>query len=144
MDPEKVSAVTTWPVLENRKQLRRFLGFASFYQKFIRGYSTMAIPLTTLTSPKVSFRWSLAAEVAFRELKARFTSAPILQLPDPDRQFMVEVDASEVGVGAVLSQRASADQKLQPCVFSRRLTPAERNYNIGNWDLLAVKLALEE
>ncbi len=104
----------------------------------------MATPLTALTSPKVSFRWCSAAETAFRELKARFTSAPILQIPDPDRQFMVEFDASEVGVGAVLSQRASADQKLQPCVFSRRLTPAERNYNIGNWDLLAVKLALEE
>ena len=145
MDPEKVSAVTTWPNPEDRKQLQRFLGFANFYRRFIRGYSIIAAPLTMLTSSKTPFRWSPAAEAAFRELKVRFTSAPILQVPDPDRQFVVEVDASEVGVGAILSQRAAVDQKLHPCAFfSRRLTPAERNYDIGNRELLAVKLALEE
>ncbi|KAJ0059379.1 hypothetical protein NL108_016159 [Boleophthalmus pectinirostris] len=77
--------------------------------------------------------------------KKLFTTAPILRVPDPERQFVVEVDASDVGVGAVLSQRASDDCKLHPCAFfSRRLAPAERNYDIGNRELLAVKLALEE
>ncbi len=105
----------------------------------------MAVPLTALTSPKVPFLWSPAAGAVFKELKGRFTSAPILQVPDPDRQFVVEVDASEVGVGAVLSQRSASDQKLHPCAFfSRRLTPTERNYDTGNRELLAVKLALEE
>ncbi len=112
--------MTTWPVPEDRKQLRRFLGFANFYRRFIRGYSTMAAPLTALTSPKVPFRWSPAAEAAFNTLKARFTSAPILQVPDPDWQFVVEVDASEIGVGAVLSQRAVSNQKLHPCAFFSR------------------------
>ncbi|KAF7641342.1 hypothetical protein LDENG_00284500, partial [Lucifuga dentata] len=66
-------------------------------------------------------------------------------MPEPERQLVVEVDASDVGVGVVLSQRSIADQKLHPCAFfSRRLTPAERNYDIGNRELLAVKLALEE
>ncbi|KAF7640827.1 hypothetical protein LDENG_00011580, partial [Lucifuga dentata] len=131
MDPEKVSAVTSWPVPESRKQLQRVLGFANFYRRFIRGYSSVAVPLT--------------AEEAFRDLKSRFTSSPILQMPEPDRQLVVEVDASDVGVGAVLSQRSAADQKLHPCAFfSRRLTPAEKNYDIGNRELLAVKLALEE
>ncbi len=65
--------------------------------------------------------------------------------PDPSRQFVVEVDASEVGVGAVLSERSSTDDKMHPCAFlSHRLSPAERNYDIGNRELLAVKLALEE
>ncbi|TWW74436.1 Retrovirus-related Pol polyprotein from transposon opus [Takifugu flavidus] len=75
----------------------------------------------------------------------RFATVPILQLPDPSCQFVVEVDASNTGVGVVLSQRAQEDQKLHPCAFfSRRLTPAERNYDVGNRELLVVKLALEE
>lgn len=145
MDPAKVEAVKSWPVPDTRKQLQRFLGFANFYRRFIRNYSSIAAPLTMLTSPKSPFRWSHAADTAFQTLKNRFSSAPILQVPDIERQFVVEVDASDVGVGAVLSQRAAVDQKLHPCAFfSRRLLPAERNYDIGNRELLAVKLALEE
>ena len=67
-------------------------------------------------------------------MKTRFTSAPILIMPDPEQQFVVEVDTSNVGVGAVLSQRSAIDQKLHLCTFfSRRLTPAERNYDIGSY-----------
>ena len=145
MDPAKVSAVTSWPVPESRKKLQQFLGFANFYRRFIRNYSKVASPLTALTSTKVHYRWTPEADKAFRTLKARFTSAPILHMSDPERQFVVEVDASDIGVGAVLSQRAAEDGKLHPCAFfSRRLTPAEQNYDIGNRELLAVKLALEE
>ncbi|KAF7640699.1 hypothetical protein LDENG_00022080, partial [Lucifuga dentata] len=126
-------------------QLQRFLGFANFYRRFVRGFSSIAVPLTALNSSKVPFKWTLAVEEAFRDLKSLFTSSPILQLPEPDRQLVVRVDASDVGVGAVLSQRSAEDNKLHPCAFfSRRLTSAERNYDISNRELLAVKLALEE
>uniref|UniRef100_A0A8C1TGE2 Gypsy retrotransposon integrase-like protein 1 n=1 Tax=Cyprinus carpio TaxID=7962 RepID=A0A8C1TGE2_CYPCA len=145
MDPDKVKAVIDWPSPDSRKALQRFLGFANFYRRFIRNFSQLASPLTALTSPGTPFRWSDAAEAAFAKLKSRFVSAPILVAPDPTRQFVVEVDASEVGVGAVLSQRAASDDKVHPCAFfSHRLSPAERNYDIGNRELLAVKLALEE
>lgn len=78
-------------------------------------------------------------------LTARFTSAPIITIPDPAQQFIVEVDASDIGVGAIFSQRSSSDQKLLPgAFFSRHMNPAERNYDIDNHELLAVKLALEE
>ncbi len=145
MDPDRVKAVVNWPTPDSRKALLRFLGFANFYRRFIRNFSQLAAPLTALTSTKMTFRWSNAAEAAFTKLRGRFVSAPILRAPDPTRQFVVEVDASEVGVGAVLSQRATSDDKVHPCAFfSHRLSPVERNYDIGNRELLAVKLALEE
>ncbi|KAL0148088.1 hypothetical protein M9458_056628, partial [Cirrhinus mrigala] len=145
MDSDKVQAVVNWPTPDSRKALQRFLGFANFYRRFIRNFSQLAAPLTALTSTKTPFRWSSAADATFAKLKGCFVSAPILVAPDPSRQFVVEVDASEVGVGAVLSQRSSADGKMHPCVyFSHRLSPTERNYDIGNRELLAVRLALEE
>uniref|UniRef100_A0A4W5JRV3 Gypsy retrotransposon integrase-like protein 1 n=1 Tax=Hucho hucho TaxID=62062 RepID=A0A4W5JRV3_9TELE len=145
MDPEKVKAVVDWPSPDSRKALQRFLGFANFYRRFIRNFSQLAAPLTSLTSLSTTFRWSGAAEKAFSDLKGRFVSGPILVAPDPSRQFVVEVDASEVGVGAVLSQCSASDDKMHPCAFfSHRLSPAQRNYDIGNKELLAVKLALEE
>lgn len=145
MDPAKVSAFSAWPIPESCKQLQCFLGFANVYRHFIRGNSSVPAPLTTLTSSKVPFKWSSSAATAFQTLKERFTSAPILLLLDPERQFIIEVDASDIGVGAVLSQRSSHDEKLHPCAFfSCRLTEAESNYDIGNRELLVVKLALEE
>ncbi len=145
VDPEKIKAVVEWPSPDSRNALQRFLGFTNFYRRLIRNFSQLAAPLTTLTSPRTTFRWSDTAEAVFTKLKGCFVSAPILITPDPSRQFVVEVDASEVGVGAVLSQRPPSDDKMHPCAFlSHRLSPAERNYDIGNRELLAVKLALEE
>ena len=145
MDPSKVSAVAEWPSPPTRKRLQQFLGFANFYRRFIRGYSQVAAPLTALTSIKTPFSWPPEAETAFRSLKLRFVSAPILVQPDPALQFVLEADASDTGVGAVLSQRSPSDHKLHPCAFfSRRLSPSEKNYDVGNRELLAVKLALEE
>ena len=85
---------------ETRKQLQHFLGFGNIYRRFIRGFSSIASPLSALTSPKVPFRWSNKAQTSFETLKTRFTTAPILQIPKPDRQFIV-------GVGVILSQRSS-------------------------------------
>ena len=145
MDPEKVKAVKEWPVPTNRKEVQQFLGFANFYRKIIRNFSSVAAPLHKLTSSKSRYEWTPQADSAFRVLKDRFVSAPVLTMPDPGRQFVVEVDASNVGLGAILSQRLASDGKLHPCAFlSRRLSPAERNYDVGNRELLAVKVALEE
>ncbi len=89
--------------------------------------------------------WSPEALLAFQELKTRFTSAHILHLPDSSISFVVEVDASNTGIGAVLSQRQGNPAKMFPCVFySMKLSSAERNYDVGNHELLAMKAALEE
>ena len=144
-DPKKVQTVLDWERPADRTQLRRFLGFANYYRKFIRNFSQIASPLNALTSTKNPYVWTPQAEEAFLELKSRFTSAPVLTMPDPTRQFLVEVDASDSGVGAVLSQRSEQDHQVHPCAFfSRKLTPAERNYDVGNRELLAVHEALKE
>ena len=143
-NPENIKAVKEWPKPNTRRRLQQFLGFANFYRRFIRDYSRIAAPLTRLTSPKQPFKWDSEAEEAFCLLKTCFSTHPILVQPDRRKQFVVEVDALETGVGAVLSQRAE-DGKLHPCAFfSRRLTAAKRNYDVGNRELLTVKLALDE
>lgn len=91
------------------------------------------------------FQWTNDAAGDFEEQKWRFTTAPILVTPDLSQKFIVDVDASEVGVGAVLSQQSPLDDKLHPCAFfSHRLTPTEQNYDVVNRELLSVKMALEE
>ena len=102
----------------------------------------MVRPLTALTSSKVPFLWSPEAESTLGELKIRFSIAPILVMPKSEEQFILEVEASDIG--AVLSQRTS-DGKVYPCAyFSCCLFTAERDYAVGDWELLALKLALEE
>lgn len=115
VDSEKISGVTEWPQPTTRKQLQRFIGFANFFWRFIKDFSRVAAPLTKLTS--IPFTWTPKAEAAFQALKTLFSSASILIQPDPSWQFVVEVDVSDTGVGAVLSQRHESTQKLHPCAF---------------------------
>ncbi|KAK3539560.1 hypothetical protein QTP70_010231, partial [Hemibagrus guttatus] len=146
MDERKVTAAKDWPIPTLVKELQTFLGFANFYRRFIQGFSSITSPLTSLlrNKPK-SLSWTPAAMQAFDTLKIAFTTAPLLAHPDPDLPFVVEVDAPTTGVGAVLSQQQANSCKLHPCAFfSHKLNPAEVNYDIGNRELLAIKLALEE
>lgn len=115
---EKIKAVLDWPRPETRKQLQRFLGFANFYRRFIRNYSQTAAPLTALKSTKTNFTWTTEAEPPFKQLKHLFSQAPVLVQPDPARQFILEVEASDTGVGAVLSQVSETDNKLTHVPFS--------------------------
>ncbi|KAL0150345.1 hypothetical protein M9458_054347 [Cirrhinus mrigala] len=146
MDEGKVEAVISWPESKTIKELQRFLGFANFYRRFIKGYSQITSSITNLLKghPK-TLTWTPDASKAFKNLKKAFTQAPLLTHPDPDLPFVVEVDASTTGVGAVLSQHHGTPARLHPCAyFSRKLSPAEVNYDIRNRELLAIKLALEE
>ncbi len=118
MDEGKVHAVLNRPLPSNLKELQRFLGFANFYRRFIRGFSSIAAPLTNMTK-KGSHRlqWTAVAHQAFDQLKHQFTTAPILHHPDPNSPFVVEVDASNIGIGAILSQRQGDPAKLYPCAL---------------------------
>ncbi len=123
-------AITSWPLPSSIKKLQRFLGFSNLYRRFISNYSTITSPLTDLLKGKTkSLAWNPNATEAFNKLK----HAPLLVHPSPKLPFIVEVDASTMGVGAVLYQQQGTPPKLHPCAFfSRKLSPAERNYDIGN------------
>ncbi len=143
---EKINSVLNWPTPKITKDLQHFLGFANFCRRFICNFSTIAAPLTSLLrGGKHYLVWSTAASEAFQQLKERFTSAPILHHPDPELEFLVEVDASNTGIGAILSQCQGNSAKLYPCAYySRKLNSAERNYDVGDRELLAMNAAFAE
>ena len=103
MDEQKVRTVLDWPLPRSARAVRAFLGLAGYYRRFIRDYGSIAAPLTRLLR-KEGFQWCQEAEDAFRALQRALTTAPVLQLPAFDREFVVECDASEAGFGAVLHQ----------------------------------------
>lgn len=106
------------------------------------------LPISTAASSRISVSLPLYLSwtpSAMQTLKGSFTSAPFLIHPNPNKPFVVEVDTSTTGVGAVLSQQQGKPSRLHPCVFSsKKLTLEEQNYDIGNCELLAIKLALGE
>lgn len=113
LDDQKVRAVLNWPRPHSLKELQRFLGFANFYRRFIRNFSIVAAPLTSMTCRNSS---SLTCTPeAFQKLKHSFTTAPILHHPEPSQTFIMEVDTSSTGIGVVFSQRHEPSNKMLPC-----------------------------
>jgi hypothetical protein len=139
MSPEKVEAVLEWKYPTSLREVQSFLGFANFYRRFIQDYSRVARPLTELTKGEAKdWKWTPEAERAFDELKQRFTTAPILAHFNPERPVIVETDASDFALGAILSQR-DENNRLHPVAFhSRKFSPAEINYEIHDKELLAI------
>ena len=117
MDSHKMSCMIDWPISKNVKELRSFLGLTGYYRRFIKGYRVIAKPLTKLLK-KGSFIWTEHAQLAFATLKQAMINAHVLALPDFNLFFVVEFDASNEGLGAVLSQCG------RPVVyFSKALAP---------------------
>ena len=136
-DPSKIDAVTTWPTPKSIKELRSFLGFCSYYRRFIRGFSTIARPLHILTEKNRLYVWNDNAELAFQELKTILVSSPILGYPNADDEFILDTDASNHGIGGVLSQKQDGVERVI-AYFSRTLNKPERQYCVTRKELLAV------
>lgn len=126
-DPGKVEAVRAWPVPINQTEVRSFLGLASYYRRFVRGFAEIARPLHQLTEKGKRFKWDEACQRAFVELKTHLISAPILAYPDPKKVFILDTDASDFGIGAVLSQEVEGLERVV-AYASRALSKAERRY----------------
>ena len=138
MDPAKIEAITQWPTPTSVHDIQVFLGFANFYRRFIKRYSRIILPITTLLKKGVKFKWDAKAQQAFDKLKTAFTTAPILRHFDPSRPVILETDSSDRALGVVASQRGD-DGILYPIAFySRKLNSAELNYEIYDKEMLAI------
>ena len=156
----KIEAVTNWPTPETLRDLRSFLGFASYYRRFVAGFASIAGPLHACVGRvqekngakaggkkvKLDGDWTPECQQAFENLKRALTSAPVLGYADYSLPFIVETDASLKGLGAVLSQ-VQEEKRRVICYASRTLRPTEKNmdnYSSMKLELLALKWAVTE
>ncbi|UYV64922.1 K02A2.6-like [Cordylochernes scorpioides] len=139
---DKISAIKNWPEPRDKHELRSFLGLCTYYRRFVEGYADIAAPLHRLTEARASFHWNEECDKAFRALKRSLCSSPILAYPQPGTNFILDTDASNLGIGAVLSQVQDEDERVIE-FFSRVLTKAERNYCATRKELLAIIKAVE-
>ena len=130
-DPEKVKAVREYPVPITKKQVRGFLGLSGYYRRFIDGYASIAIPLTDLTKKCLPDKvlWTAECEKAFITLKRALCRSPVLANPDFSKEFILQTDVSNQGVGAVLSQVGEDGLEKPISYFSRKLLPREARYS---------------
>ncbi|KAL0188675.1 hypothetical protein M9458_015774, partial [Cirrhinus mrigala] len=138
---DKVRAVREWPVPANQRELKSFLGLASYYRKFVRGFSCIAAPLYKLLKKDQCFVWSEDCQNAFDTLKQTLVCAPILAPPDPQLAFVLDTDASGDGIGAVLSQVWPNGEKVV-AYYSKVLSKAEKRYCVTRRELLAAISAI--
>ncbi|GJP43004.1 hypothetical protein CLOM_g2514 [Closterium sp. NIES-68] len=140
--PKKMEAVRTWKTPENVKELQQFFGFANCYNRFVPQYTKIAAPLTNLLKKNTPYNWEPRHQEAVEQLKQALTSASVIILPDPERDFVIEADASEQAVGAVLMQ--DQGNGLQPIAYlSKKLQGAELNYPIHDKEAFAIIIAFK-
>jgi len=138
-DETKIDNIRDWPTPTNLKELRGFLGLTGYYRKFIKHYAILSQPLSALLKKGVLFVWTEATETAFQVLKNALITAPVLALPDFNQQFVIDTDACDVGIRAVLSQRE------HPVAFvSRALGPRNRALSVYEKEYLAILLAVQQ
>ena len=144
-DPTKLTAVAKISLPSNIKEVRTFLGLTGYYRRFIPNYATVAQPLTKLTSKEYcnNFVWTDECTAAFDKLKQLLCSAPILCYPDFDREFILQTDASDVGLGAVLSQIDKSGNEHVVAYASKTLSPREKNYSTTEKEAFAIQFGTQ-
>ena len=136
-DPAKVERVCEWPVPENVTEVKSFLGLAGYYRRFVPNFAQVARPLHKLTEANADFVWKPECQFSFEKMKTLLSTAPVLSYPDFKAEFILDMDASNHGIGAVLSQLKNGVE--HPVAYaSRTLSKAERNYCVTRKELLAV------
>ena len=137
-DASKFTAVQDWSSPTSLKEVRSFVGFASYYRRFVPHFSEIVEPLNRLSQKNATFNWTHECEQAFAELKSRLVKSPVLTYPDPAKRFILDTDASDLAMGAVLSQVNSHGEEVVIAYASKALTRSQRNMGSTRKELLAV------
>src|SRR6218665_44187 len=137
VEPDKTNDLTSWPVPQRLRDMRAFVGLCSYYRKFIPRFSTITAPLFDLTKKDRPFVWSGEHQHAFEQLKEALSTAPVLTLPRDGAPYTLDCDASDIGLGAVLSQNIDREERVI-AYGSRLFSTAERNYCVTRRELLVV------
>ena len=146
MDPENARAIVDWPRPTSRQEVQQLLGLWNFYRRFIHNFSGLVSRITDLLRQDVSFHWGQAQEAAYLKIVILFTSGntPILKHYDPDKPALLETDASDFAIAGILSQKFE-DGRVHPVRFvSRKLTPAELNYDDYDKEMIAIVFSLRK
>ena len=144
MDPDKVTAISSWLPPTSVRDLQKFLGFANFYRRFIKNFSQLCRPLNDLLKKGVPWQWGRVHQQAFANLKVAFSTAPTLAFFDYNRKTILETDASDWASGGVLSQIDDEGILRPVAYFSAKHSASECNYEIYDKELLAIIKSLEE
>ena len=145
-DPGKLEAVRQFSVPQTKKQMRAFLGLAGYYRRFIPNFSAMASPLTDLTKKTAHtshIKWTAECMKAFQQLKDTLCLSPVLKSPCFDYPFILQTDASNRGIRAVLSQHDESGNEQPIAYFSRKLLPREQRYSTIEKECLVINLSIE-
>lgn len=143
VDPEKIRAMLNIPTPKSTSEVRRILGISSWYRRFVKDYATLVAPLTNLLRKNKRFEWSEECERAWVSVKECLVTAPVLAMPDYEREFVIQADASNFGIGAVLTQNFDDGERVI-AYLSRSLSRQERNFSTTEKECLAVLYAIEK
>ena len=142
-DPEKVAVIRDWPRPSSTKEVRSFLGLCAYYTDFVPDLQRIAAPLHQI-SGKTKFGWNDEREMAFQRLKEALSETTILQFPNMQKEFEVSTDASDTGLGCILSQRDDLGRDRPVCFASKAFTDNERNWHIRDKEAFAFVFALRK
>lgn len=144
-DPEKTSAVINLPTPKSVKEVRRVFGMLAWYRRFLKDFAMVSAPLTDLMKTKVpkKFEWTAAAQKAFDDLKERLTTAPILAMPQIEGDWILETDASDIGMGGCLKQIQDGMEKVI-VYYSQKFSKAQQKYTVTERECLAVVTFIEK
>ena len=138
IDPVKTDAIRKWPTPQCRREILQFLGLANYYRRFIKDFASVSRPLQRLTEKNAPFSWTEQCQKAFDDLRNCLVKAPILAYPDYTKPFVLDTDASNSEIGAVLSQVQENGTECVVAYASRALTRQEQKYCVTRRELLAV------